>query len=208
MLKFGFKVLTKDIPKWADDHAKKFRKALYIAVNEESKRLRKQASQDLKTGKLGLKSKSKYRNKGVVIRKGQQVYMKLDKRYRAFRGMRAFIPLRSLSSGIRFGLNRSYREFAAGNKESIKAEVGFLETSSTQWQARIAKKSIPGYRWLYPVHAREYLHHMGIHLRKTTTGGKVPPRDIMGAVREKYPDHIILQNIKTLFDRKMRGERI
>jgi hypothetical protein len=52
------------------------------------------------------------------------------------------------------------------------------------------------------------LHEMGIHLRKTTTGGKVPPRDVMGAVRKKYPEHMIMQNIRSLFDRKMAGERI
>ena len=208
MLKFGFKLLT-DINKWADDRSKGVRKALYIAVNEESKRLRKQAMSDLKTGKLGLKPKSRYRNKGIVIRKGQQVYTRLDKRYRAPRGKRAFIPLAGLFSGVTFQLDSSYRDFVAGNRRLVKSEVGFLgQTPGTAWQARIAEKSLKGYRWLYPAHAREYLHAMGIYLRKTTTSGKVPPRDIMGAVRKKCPEYRIMQNIKTLFDRKMRGERI
>jgi hypothetical protein len=211
MLKFDFKILTtdlgKDARKWADARAKDMRKALSLAISKVCFKLYQDARQDLKMGRLGLKPKSRYRNRGVRVRKGHQVYMKLDKRYRPPRGKSAFVPLARLFSGITYDTN--WRQFVGGHQKYAHWQVGFLGLSpGTEWQARLAAKSAGGYQWLYPPHAREYLREMGIHLRAATRHGKVPPRDIMGAVRKKYPVRMLLTNIKTLFDRKMAGERI
>ena len=211
MLKLGYRVLTtdmtKDINAWADARAKEMRKALSLAVSAVIAQLYLDARDDVKLGRLGLKAKSKYRNRGVRVRKGNQVYMKLDKRYRAPRGKYALVPLARLFSGITYDTN--WRQFVSGAQKYAQWQVGFLGlTPGTEWQARIARKSIAGYRWFYPPHAREYLHEMGIHLRAATHHGEVPPRDIMGAVRKKYPDRMLLTNIQTLFDRKMAGGKI
>lgn len=215
MLKFTFKTsmtgICKDINKWADAQAKEMRKALSIAITkvigDKKTGLRRRISDDLKHGRLGLKPKSKYRNMGTRIRKGQQVYMKLDKRYRAPRGRSAFIPLAQLFRGVEYESN--WRRFVSGADKEARWAVGFLgRNPGTSWQVPIARKSIAGYRWFYPRHAREYLHEMGIHLRATTKSGKVPPRNIIGAARKKYPDRMLLYDIKRLFDRKMSGERI
>lgn len=199
MLKINYKIvstdLTRDIRKWADGRAKIMRKALSLAVSQVAYKLYRSIRQDLKTGDLGLKPKSRYRN------------IRLDKRYRTPRGRYAFVPLSKLFSGILY--NTNWRGFVAGSQKNASWDVGFLGTTAgTQWQRRIAEKSMHGYTWAYPAHAREYLREMGIHLRRTTTSARVPPRDIVGAARKKYPEHRMMQEIRVLFDRKIRGERI
>ena len=109
-------------------------------------------------------------------------------------------PLRGLFRGFIF---KSY-------KQNLTADIGFLGiTAGTQWQAKIAEKSVPGYRWAYPARYREILHRAGIHLREGTTGGMVPSRDILSAVIEhEGGGDKIARNIKNSFDARMRGEKV
>ena len=196
MLRLSFKVLT-DIDKWQKAEIIRMRKALYLAVNQEIRRLMNEGKQDIKTGELSLAPKQVYKN------------IPGDPAFKRHRSKFAAIPLRNFFKGFQFEMDLTYGAYAAGRQRKLVAAVGFLgRTGSTQWQARLAEKSAQGYTWQYPKHAREFLAAMGIHLRKTTTSGKVPPRDILAAIRERNPDHVIMKNIKTLFDRKMAGEKI
>jgi len=113
---------------------------------------------------------------------------------------KARAPLRGLFRGFTF----------ASNRQKLKADIGFLGTTEgTQWQAKIAEKSVTGYTWLYKPRQREMLHRAGIHLRKGTTGGMVPGRDIVTAVIEHEGGYDkIVRNIKSSFDARMRGEKV
>lgn len=179
------------MPNFIDEQYQRFRGLLYDSVNEVLTNLTARARMDLRFGRLGLKQKSHLR--------------KFDKRIKkAPPGYRLLVPLRSLSSGISFNLATSRDDFVVGKSNLISAQIGFMHLSS--WQARIARKSIPGYIWLYSDQDKMNLHRFGIHLRKKTTSAKVPPRDIMAAIRARYPEHIIFQTIKTLFERKLKGD--
>lgn len=174
------------LEKWADQKSKEMQKAMSLALSKEGYRAFKEISFQLKTGKLSLEPKSAYRNEPG------------DKRYKRRRSKLASAPLGSLFRGITYSVDR----------KNLMFEFGFRAvTPGTSWQARIAAKSIPGYRMSISEEQRAALHKIGIHLRKTTTAVKVPARDIIGAYLKKN-DSIMLENIKNNFRRKMAGERI
>jgi len=134
---------------------------------------------------MGLKPKSKYRNEAG------------DKRYKR---KRTYPPFSS--TGMLRGVSYSV------DKHDLSFEVGFRSVSAgTAWQAKIAEKSMTGYRWLISDKQRLALRRVGIHLRKTTTSIQVPARDIMGAVLARERSRM-LTNVVSLFNRKMSGERI
>ena len=190
MLTIGLKGLDKaarEIQKWADKKLKEIHYAMAISLFVEAKRSKEKLQMDLKTGKLGLKSKSKYRNEAA------------DKRYKRSRKDR-YPPL--ASTGMLRGIT------SHTDKRKLSLTLGFEGfTPGTQWQAKIAEKSMYGYTWPITERHKEVLHKYGIHLRKMTTSIQVPARDIVGTFFKKE-GHIMLANIKRNFDRKMSGERI
>jgi len=179
MLKASFKVLT-DVKKIMDAEVARTQKMAYRAVHYEALRLKTAGSFLLKTGRLGLMPVSVPRTS------------KRKKKARA--------PLRGLFRGFIF----------KSHKQNLTADIGFLGTTEgTAWQAKIAEKSVAGYTWLYKPRQREMLHYAGIHLRKGTTGGLVPGRDIVSAVVEHEGGYDkIARNIKNSFDARMRGEKV
>ena len=188
MLTIGLKGLDKaarEIQKWTDKKAAAMRKAMSLALSKEGYRLMGAVKMGLKKGTLGLKPKSKYRNEAG------------DKRYKR---KRTYPPFSS--TGMLRGV--SYKV----NKQNLSFEVGFRSVSAgTAWQAKIAEKSMTGYRWLISDREKMVLRRVGIHLRKTTTSIQVPARDIMGAVLAQEGSRM-LTNVITNFNRKMSGERI
>ncbi|MDP8275897.1 MAG: hypothetical protein RAO92_05795 [Candidatus Euphemobacter frigidus] len=179
MLKAGFKVLT-DVNKTMKAETAKTQKMAHRAIHYEALRLKTAGSFLLKTGRLGLTPVS---------------VLASSKSKRKPRS-----PLRGLFRGFIF----------ASNRQNLTADVGFLGTTpGTAWQAKLAEKSAEGYTWLYKPRHREVLHRAGIHLRKGTTGGLVPGRDIVSAVIEHEGGYDkIARNIKNSFDARMRGEKV
>ena len=190
MLTIGLKGLDKaarGIQKWADKKAADMRKAMSLALSKESYRLIGAVKMGLKKGTLGLKPKARYRNEPKA------------KAYRRSRKDR-YPPFSS--TGMLRGV--TYKV----NKQNLSFEVGFRSVSAgTAWQAKIAEKSVTGYRWLISDKKRLALRNIGVHLRKTTTSVQVPARDIMGAVLAREGSRM-LTNVVALFNRKMSGERI
>ena len=168
-----------DVKKIMNAEAERTQKAASLALSKEAYRLKTEGSFLLKTGKLSLSPLST-RNTG--------------------RKKKARAPLRGLFRGFLYKVNR----------QNLTASVGFLATSAgTEWQAKIADKSATGYRWIYTPRFRDYLHTQGIHLRKGTTGGLVPARDIVAALIEHEGGEAkVISNISANFNAKMRGERI
>jgi len=168
-----------DIKKIMDKEAERTQKMAHRAVHYEALRVKKQGSLLLKTGRLALEPLSVLPTK---------------------RKRKPRAPLRGLFRGFIFKSNR----------QTLTADIGFLGTSAgTAWQAKIAAKSIRGYRWIYTTRQREKLHEIGIHLRKGTTGAWVPARDIVKAVIDHEGGQgKIARNIKNSFDARMRGEKV
>jgi len=182
MLKASFKVLT-DINKIMTKEAERTRKAAAIAVRVEAARLRKDGIVLLHKGGLGLSPLSKLkREKGKGKRKGKRK-----------------APLAGFARGFIY----------LATPITKSARVGFVgNTAGTKWQQKILKKSIPGYFWLYSPEKIEKLHKAGIHLRKGTTGGRVPGRNILKSLVDREGENKIARNISQNFDAKMRGEKI
>ncbi len=191
MFKTVLKVTT-DVVKWADKKKKASRKAMSLAMSKASFQLMKDAQMDLKTGRLGLKrlsymsDQSDPRFGGRKARRGKRTAARLAKS-----------PLTGLFRGITYYVDR----------QRLRAEVGFRGIGGTAWQARIAEKSFEGYSWRYSDRARETLHRIGVHLQPATSSARVPPRDVMSAVMEKY-ERKYFKSINALYLRKMAGERI
>lgn len=186
MLKIALKGLNtaaKKLERWSTEKQKAIRKAMSLALSKEGYRVRKEWARDLKTGNLGLAALALYQN--IPGDKG-------------FRRRRKKAPLAQLFGGIVYKVN----------KQRLDLAVGFLATSAgTAWQAKIAEKSQKPYTWHITPEHREALHSMGIHLKESTTAVRVPARDIGKVAEKRYGDEM-LRNIKTLFHRKMAGERI
>lgn len=171
---------------WADDKQKQMHKAMSTALKVEGYRLTKQIKVDLKAGRLGLEAKEIYQNKPG------------DKRYRKKRKTQ---PLARLAPGISYFVD--WRKLAL----AVGFGVRQAATGAGGWTARIAVKSIPGYRMPISEGKKQALHSIGIHLRKSTESAGVPSRDIMEAVLAKE-GNVILSNIRENYLRKMAGERI
>jgi len=187
MLAIKFKGIAKagkGIQKWADDQKKNLNKAQTIALSKVGWNYAQIAQTELKGGRLGLAPKVLYRNTP-----GDPKYSRgptdPDK------------PLSPLHKGITYHVQYSTKTLT----------LGFRGIGGTAWQARIARKSVDGYRIRITKAKREMLHSCGIHLRKETKSVKVPSRDIMGAFYQKYYNDM-LKDFKTLFLRKMAGEYI
>jgi len=181
MLKMAIKTTMK-AAKIMKDERVRINKAMNVAISTEAFRLRKVGAYDLKMGQLGLAPKAILRKKG-----GKKTRKSKPK-----------APLRGLFKGIICKIDR----------KNLTAEVGFLAASAgTAWQAKIAEKSIKGYRITYTPDMIKRLHNRGIHIRKDTHSTLVPARDIMGAVLAKTQNESV-RNIKDNFARKLRGEWI
>ena len=186
VIKFkGIAKAGKGIQKWADDQKKNLDKAQTIALSKVGYKYSITAQTELKSGKLGLASKVLYRNA-----LGDPNYS---------RGPTD--PDNPLS-----GLHRGITYFVKYNTKTLT--IGFRGvTGGTRWQARIARKSVDGYRIRITKPKRDMLHSCGIHLRRETKSIKVPPRDIMGAFYQRHYNEM-LKEFKVLFLRKMAGEQI
>ena len=184
--------LKSDLRKWADQENREIHKDLAFALSKASYNLMRDARQDLKTGKLALKRLSYFsdqsdpRFKRPRPRKSGRTSMKM-----------ARSPLTSLWRGIIYRVDRI----------KLTAQVGFLGGGGVEWQKRIAEKSADGYQWQYTDRQREYLHKIGIHLRKTTVTGRVPTRGPIENVAAKYENRALKQ-LRDYFARKRKGERI
>ena len=185
MFKIAFRQLQK-ASKMMEQEERKLKKAASLAVTRTAYQLHRDAWRWLQRGQLGLKPLSVLHNR--------------PKGYRRSKRKRNRDPLTSLGRGIVY----------KSDWKNLTADVGFLAVSEgTAWQAKIAEKSAHGYYWTYSPGMRARLHRMGIHLRKATTGARVPARDIMGHVLlKKGGDGAISREIRDKFERKMRGERI
>ena len=187
MLKTSFKVLT-DIKKIVDAENKRILKAMSTALKVEAFRLKKEGAILLRKGELGLKQKTLLEYKENA--KGQR--RKQSKK-------KSRVPFKSFAKGFLYKFD----------PKTMSAQVGFVGTTAgTNWQAKIIKKSVPGYRWLIKPGHRAALHKIGIHLKKTTTSADVPARDVIDAIIQHEGEAKILRNISTNFHRKMMGERI
>jgi len=187
MLKAGFKVLT-DVKKIVDKESKRTLKAASTALKVEAFRLKKQGAVLIKKGDLELKVKTlleyKYNQKGQRRKQSKK---------------KSRVPFKSFARGFLYKFD----------PETMSAQIGFVGTTAgTNWQAKIIKKSVPGYRWLIKPGHRAALHKIGIHLKKTTTSADVPARDVIDAIIQHEGEAKILRNISTNFHRKMMGERI
>lgn len=191
MFKPVFK-LTTDLKRWSEKKKKEWRKAMSLALSKSSYELMSAAKQDLKTGKLGLRRLS------YMTDQSDPRFKK--KRYRKnvrARRMMERASLTGLFRGITYKVDRN----------RLVSEVGFRGVGGTAWQRRIAERSLHHYQWRYTDEMRASLHKIGIHLRKTTTFGQVPARDVMGAVQDKY-EKKTFQRINLLFLKRIAGERI
>jgi len=180
-----------DLKKWEMERINAARKAKQVALAKTSYHAMKVSRDDLKRGNLSLRKLSWLSNRS-------------DPRAGRFKGKKARLkermnraPLTSLFRGITFYVD----------KNRLYAEVGFRGIGGTAWQAKLAEKSVPGYRWGYTERFKRYLHRIGIHLRKTTMAGTVPSRNIISAVIEKRGNELA-RMLKDYFERKLRGERI
>ena len=187
MLKTSFKVLT-DIKKIVDAENKRTLKAASTALKVEAFRLKKTGAMLIKKGDLGLKKKTRLEYKYTA--KGKRRKQSKTK---------SRVPFKSFARGFLYKFD----------PKTLSAQVGFVGTTAgTNWQAKIIKKSIPGYRWLYKASKIAQLHKIGIHLKKHTTSANVPDRDLIDAILEHESESKILRNISSNFHRKMMGERI
>lgn len=184
--------LTTDLIKWGEKKRQDHLKAATLALSKASYWLMTKAKYDLKTGRLGLRRLS-YLSDQSDPRLKKARYRKNVRR----RTIAASAPLTSLFKGITYRVDRA----------NLSAEVGFRGVGGTAWAARIAEKSLSGYRWRYTPEMRAALHKVGIHLRPTTSFGRVPSRDAMGKVQVEY-ERAFFAKLQSLYVRKMSGERI
>jgi len=186
MLKVALKGLAqagKEMERWSAEKQKQIRLAQSLALSKAGYQMRKKWAHDLKRGNLGLAEVSTYHNRP---------------RGTGFQRRRAKKPLANLFGGITYQVDRN----------RMRLHLGFLGmTPGTAWQARIAEKAQDGYTWNITGDHREALHRMGIHLKESTTSVRVPARDIIGNAFNRDEDEIF-RTIKSLFHRKMAGERI
>jgi hypothetical protein len=191
MFKMTFKLAT-NLQKWSEKKRKEFNKAMSLALSKGSFQLMKQAKMDLKTGRLKLKRLS-------YVTDQSDPRFKKQRRGRGARSRAklARAPLTGLFKGITYKVDR----------QKLQAEVGFRGFGGFRWTKKYAEKAFAGYQWRYTEEQRAALHKIGIHLRPATGFGRVPSRDIMGAVSDKY-ERKTAQNIRVLFLRRIAGERI
>jgi hypothetical protein len=191
MFKMGFKLAT-DLKRWADKKKKEHQKAMSLALSKGSFQLMKQAKQDLKSGRLKLQRLS-------YVTDQSDPRFKKQRRGRGARSRAklARAPLTGLFKGITYKVDR----------QRLKSEVGFRGRGGFRWTQKYAQKSYEGYQWRYTEEQRAALHKIGIHLRPSTAFGRVPPRDIMGVVQDRY-ERKTAANIRVLFLRRIAGERI
>ena len=185
MLVVKFKGIVKagkDIQKWADNTKKAMDKASVLALQRVGWIYMNKARDELKDGKLGLTPRKSYRNEPGDPMLKTNVPKYTNK------------PLWGINKGITYYVNKRWKTLS----------VGFRGVKGTAWQARIARKSVSGYRIRVTKPKRELLHTMGIHLRKTTKSVPVPGRDVMGAFYQKYYSDM-LKDYKCLYLKKMSG---
>jgi hypothetical protein len=106
-------------------------------------------------------------------------------------------PLAKLWQGITYQVD----------KPNLSAEIGFGKwggSMATQWQRKYAEAAMPGYTWVYSQRQREYLHTLGIHLKKSTTSAKVSSRNIIENAFALY-QRKATEMLKTYFDIKASG---
>jgi hypothetical protein len=187
MFKMMFK-MGKGLEKWGDDKSRQLKKSMSTALKVEAFRLKKTGAMLIKKGELGLKQKTLLEYKHTA--KGKR---------RKQSGKKSRVPFKSFARGFLYKFD----------SKTMFAQVGFVGTTAgTNWQAKIIKKSVPGYRWLYKASKIAKLHKIGIHLKKHTTSADVPERGVIDAILEHEGKAKILKNISTNFHRKMAGERI
>ncbi len=166
------------LEKWAKEQQGKLDKAAGQALNKTAYEISGDIEKALKFGQLGLTVLTPLRKGPAKIQRKRQ-------------------PLAKLFKGIVYRVD----------KGNLVAKIGFLgDTAGTMWQHKYAKKSIPGYQWIYTAREREILHLKGIHLKKWTTSAKVPGRDIIGNAYDLFKDEAVVL-WKQYFDIKAAGGR-
>lgn len=172
-----------------DAENKRTLKVASTALKVEAFRLKKTGAMLLKKGELGLKEKTLLEYK----------YTAKGKRRKQSKTKSKKTPFKSFARGFLYKYD----------PKKMSAQIGFVGTTAgTNWQAKIIKKSVPGYQWLYKAGKIAQLHKIGIHLKKHTTSADVPGRDVIDAVLQHEGESKILRNISSNFHRKMMGERI
>lgn len=184
--------VRQDLKKWEKAERTRIHKAMSFALQRSSFLLRKDAQQDLKTGRLKLRKLSWYSDRS-------------DPRFKQPRGKRGRGRLRRTRGRPLANLFRAiiYRV----DKRKLSAWVGFPQYGGYSWATEIAEKSAEGYTWQYSERYKRFLHTRGIHLKRSTTSARVPKRDIMAAVWDKY-ERKYLATLDDLVARKLRGEHI
>lgn len=178
----GIAKAGKNLQKWADNTKKAMDKASALALQRVGWLYMKKAQSELKAGSLGLTPRKSYRNDPGDPRLSRNVPKTTGK------------PLWGINKGITYYVNKRQKTLT----------VGFRGVRGTAWQARIARKSVAGYRIRVTKPKREFLHSLGIHLRKTTKSVPVPARDVMGAFYQKHYNEM-LEKYKSLYLKKMSG---
>jgi len=180
-----------DLIKWEKAEQDRIRKAVSFALSKTSFQLRKDAMNDLKTGRLSLRKLSYLSDRS-------------DPRFKQPKGKRARAKARS----VRNPLTSLFKAIVYRvDKRNLRAMIGFPDTGGYSWATKIAEKSADGYNWQYSERAKAYLHSIGVHLKPTTSIGRVPPRDIMAAVWQKH-EIKVLNSLDTLIGRKLKGDYI
>ncbi|OPY78287.1 MAG: hypothetical protein A4E65_02310 [Syntrophorhabdus sp. PtaU1.Bin153] len=166
------------------------------AVKVEAFRLKNLLQKDLRTGS------------GVAA--GFDPLREVSKRYSRKPSQRGKAPLSPLAKAVRY--------YVADNGMPYRLELGFVGASISHKWKEIAMRQQAGAT--YPVHpaVKERLKQIGIALKKKkdpsakffflkTTSFVDPRRDIIDTFREAHQAEMFA-NIKSNFERKMRGERI
>lgn len=171
-----------DIEKEGRRQISVLKKATRTAIKVEAFRLRKEAKAVLRKGDLDLEKTTPLKKKdGKKLRRKPKA------------------PFKKFSKGIIYKMDPG----------KLQAEVGFVGTSEgAAWQAKVLKKSIPGYDIMFTDKKRARLHKIGIHLKKDTRKAEVPDRDVIGEFMEQQTEARIMKNIDNNIAKKLRGERI
>lgn len=183
--------VRQDLLNWEKAERERIRKAMSFGLSKASYQFRRDAMQDLKTGRLALRKLSWYSDRS-------------DPRFKQPKGKRSRLKVRAGRNPLT-GLFKAivYKV----DKDNLSAWIGFPQSGGYLWATEIAEKSADGYTWQYSERYKRYLHTIGIHLRKATMSGKAPPRDIMAAAWEKHERQVLTQ-LDDFVARKLRGERI
>ena len=214
-----FKVVT-DVKKVADDQAAFVNSCMRTALKKSTYEFTQSGKRAVKTGTLGLRPFKPYWKRGYFNPRTNKYVPETRFKDPVRSGPGALSALVSDPKYGKSGLTYSV------DPERLMAKVGFLEPGMTMdtktaqetgeerkshapgaWQARIAEKSVAGYKIMFTKAEKDYLHRQGIHVRAATESSTVPGRDIMGRIRDRF-EVKFYESFRQFFKMKLNGERI